>query len=82
VIPEYGQYAVPSGATPDPRLQRRRAQAIETDATWVRAHHQIRVWIYWDDSGHEGNWRLTDAASQQAWRAVAAGGCAAAPRIG
>jgi hypothetical protein len=75
-ITEYGQYAVPAGQQPDPALQRARAAAIRTDAAWLRAHPAIRMWIYWDDTGPRGDWRLTDAASQRAWRDVARSGCA------
>ncbi|SDX86574.1 hypothetical protein SAMN05661080_01489 [Modestobacter sp. DSM 44400] len=74
-ITEYGQYALPAGARPDPALQRARAAAIRADAAWIRAHPRLRMWVYWDDTGARGDWRLTDAASQRAWRAVASSGC-------
>lgn len=76
-IPEYGQYVLPEGARPDPRLQRLRADAIRADAAWIQAHPQIRVWLYWQDVGPEGDWAMTDAVSQGAWRAVARAGCPA-----
>jgi hypothetical protein len=75
LITEYGQYAVRPGERPDPALQQRRAEAIRADAAWIRGHPRIRMWMYWHDFGPRGDWRLTDEASQEAWRDVAAAGC-------
>ncbi|MCW2678380.1 MAG: hypothetical protein JWR70_3420 [Modestobacter sp.] len=74
-ITEYGQYAVGPGAAPEPRQQRARAAAIRTDAEWITAHRRIRMWLYWNSTGDQGDWRLADPASQRAWRGVAAVGC-------
>ena len=74
-ITEYGQYAVRPGEPPRPDLQRQRAVAIEEDAAWIGDHPQIRMWNYWDGTGAQGDWRLTDVASQSAWQAVARSGC-------
>jgi hypothetical protein len=77
VIPEYGQYVLPPGERPHLRLQLERAAAIRADAAWIREHPRVRVWLYWQDTGHQGDWSMTDDASQRAWRAAARSGCAA-----
>jgi hypothetical protein len=74
LVTEYGQYAV-RGGRPDPVAQQERAAAIRTDAAWIATHPRFRMWLYWNGTGDQGDWRLTDAASQQAWRAVARTGC-------
>lgn len=75
LITEYGQYAVRPGERPDPDLLEARRAAIQADARWIGDHPRIRMWLYWDDSGDRGDWRLTDAASQRVWRDVARSGC-------
>jgi hypothetical protein len=75
LIPEYGQYLVPNGQQADPAKQQERARMIRQDAAWVSRHPQIKAWLYWMGSDPRGSWRLTDRASQQAWRTLAAGGC-------
>ena len=77
LITEYGQYAVQVGATPDPARERARARAIRQDAAWIDDHLRIRMWMYWQAVGAQGDWRMHDEASQRAWRAVAAAGCPA-----
>jgi hypothetical protein len=74
-ITEYGQYAVDLGATPDPAKERARARAIRRDAAWIADHPRIRMWLYWQAVGAQGDWRMHDQASQRAWREVAASGC-------
>jgi hypothetical protein len=75
VVPEYGQYVLPAGERPDPDLQRARAEAIRADAQWIADHPRIRIWLYWQDTGHQGDWAMTDELSQHAWSAVAQTGC-------
>lgn len=75
LITEYGQYAVGAAAQPDPAQQGARAAAIRADAAWITGHPEFRMWMYWDGPGAQGDWRLTDRASQRAWQAVAAAGC-------
>ena len=75
VVAEYGQYVVPMDEEPDAAMLRRRAEAIRVDAAWIREHPRIRMWLYWHDLGHGGDWRLTDDLSQRAWRRVALSGC-------
>jgi hypothetical protein len=75
VVAEYGQYVVAPGSPSDPALERRRAEAIRADAAWLETHPEFRMWLYWHDLGHGGDWRLTDEASMRAWRDVAASGC-------
>lgn len=75
LIPEYGQYYAPAGQSPDPAKLKARAQAIRQDARWIADHPQIKAWLYWMGGSAKGTWRLTDRASQQAWRSVAASGC-------
>jgi hypothetical protein len=75
VIPEYGQYVLPPGQVPDPTLHQKRAEAIEADAAWISEHPRVRIWLYWQDTGHQGDWSMTDEPSQRAWRAVARSGC-------
>jgi hypothetical protein len=74
-ITEYGQGVRKRGEPADPSRNAARAQAITTDAAWIHAHPRIRMWLYWQATGAQGDWRLRDAASQAAWRAVADSGC-------
>jgi hypothetical protein len=74
-ITEYGQYAVPSGQRSDPAKEQARAAAIREDAAWIADHPKIRMWIYWQATGIQGDWRLRDPAGRKAWREVAASGC-------
>ena len=74
-ITEYGQYAVPPGTPRDPAKDRERVAAIRTDAAWIAAHPRIRMWLYWQGLGAQGDWRLDDRGSQRAWRAIADEGC-------
>jgi hypothetical protein len=75
LITEYGQYVIGQGELPDPAKEAARVQAIEADAAWIEQHKRIRMWLYWDGTGAQGDWRLHDKASQQAWRTVAEAGC-------
>ena len=75
LVTEYGQYALRPGEQPDPEQQQARAEAIGTDAAWLADHPQFRMWMYWNGTGDQGDWRLTDTASQRAWQAVARSGC-------
>ncbi|MDQ6874121.1 MAG: hypothetical protein M3042_03520, partial [Actinomycetota bacterium] len=74
LITEYGQYAVAPGGTADPAMQAKRAQVIAADAAWIKAQGKIKMWLYWDGTGAQGDWSLTDAASRQAWKNVAVTG--------
>ena len=71
LITEYGQYAVPPGQRADPAMLTLRAEVIAADAAWLRSEGTISMWLYWDALGDQGDWRLEDTASQQAWQAVA-----------
>ncbi len=74
-IAEYGQYAVPPGGTRDPVLEAKRAALIKQDAAWLAARPQVSsVWLLWNGYGSQGNWKLQDQGSIDAWRAVAARG--------
>jgi hypothetical protein len=81
-ITEYGQYAHPIDATPDPAMERARAQAIQKDAAWIAKHPRIRMWLYWQAVGAAGDWRIEDPASQRAWQAVASSGCSGTKAAG
>ncbi len=74
-ITEYGQYAVADGERRDPGKERARAEAIRQDAAWIAEHPRIRMWMYWQAVGAQGDWRMHDEASQRAWREAAASGC-------
>lgn len=74
-ITEYGQGVRKPGAADDPSQDAARAQAIRTDAVWIHAHPRIRMWLYWQSTGAQGDWRLQDPVSREAWRAVAESGC-------
>ena len=74
-ITEYGQYVVSDGAQRDKAKERARAQAIRIDAAWIADHPRIRMWMYWQAVGAQGDWRIQDQASKKAWREVAATGC-------
>lgn len=77
VMPEYGQYFAPVDRAPDPAKLQARVSAIRQDAAWIAQHPQFKAWLYWQGGGNTGQWRLTDAASQQAWQSIAASGCRA-----
>lgn len=77
LVVEYGQYAVRPGEVSRPESERARAAAIRQDAAWIAGHAQIRGWFYWQGNGPNGDWRMRDAASLEAWREVAASGCTA-----
>jgi len=74
LISEYGQYAVPPGKRADPAMLALRAEVIAADAAWLSAEDTISMWLYWDAHGDQGDWRLEDTASQQAWQAAAESG--------
>jgi hypothetical protein len=77
-IVEYGQYELRPGMRRDPADERARAEAIRADAAWILAHPRIGMWLYWQAIGaRDGDWRIRDKASKEAWRAVAALGCGA-----
>ncbi len=72
-IAEYGQYAVPPGATRDPALEAKRAQLVAADAVWLAAQPKFTaMWLVWNGSGAQGNWKLQDQGSIDAWKTVAA----------
>lgn len=75
---EYGRGVVPFGGTLDPTTAIARRALFPIDATYLRSLPDVRVWCYWYtlDGANPKNptpdqWRLTDPASQAAWRAVA-----------
>lgn len=71
-IAEYGQYAVPPGGQRDPALEAKRATLISRDAAWLANQPKFTaMWLVWNGSGSQGNWKLQDQASIEAWRAVA-----------
>jgi len=72
-IAEYGQYAVPPGQPRDPALEAKRAGLITRDAAWLAARPQVSaMWLVWNGYGSQGNWKLQDRDSIDAWKAVAA----------
>jgi hypothetical protein len=71
LITEYGQGTAGGGSSRDLA----RARAIGKDAAWIATHPRIRMWLYWQAAGPQGDWRLRDPVSQAAWRAVAESGC-------
>jgi hypothetical protein len=75
LITEYGQYAVADGERRVPAKEQARAAAIRQDAAWIADHPRIGMWLYWQGIGAQGDWRLSDEASRQAWREVAEAGC-------
>jgi len=74
LITEYGQYAVAPGQRSDPQMLTERAATIRQDAAWLAEQGTISMWLYWDATGDQGDWRLNDPESQQAWREVAQSG--------
>ena len=77
-VVEYGQYAVDGQGPPDPAGLRARSAAIRADAAWIAAHPRIRMWVYWQATGAQGDWRIRDEEGRQAWRSVADSGCSPA----
>ena len=72
-IAEYGQYAVPPGGARDATLETKRANLITRDAAWLTAQPKFTsMWLVWNGYGAQGNWKLQDRGSIDAWRAVAA----------
>jgi hypothetical protein len=82
LIAEYGQYMRRPGGRSDWTKAQARAEVIREDARWIQDHPQIAMWIYWQGADAEGDWRLQDDASRQAWREVAESGCGAGSRAG
>jgi hypothetical protein len=75
-ITEYGQGVQKAGQqAADPATNAARVQALRADATWIAHHPKIRMWMYWQATGAQGDWRLKDAGSQAEWRRIAASGC-------
>ena len=71
-IAEYGQYAVPPGKARSATLEAKRARLITRDAAWLGARPQFSaMWLVWNGHGAQGNWKLQDRASINAWTAVA-----------
>lgn len=71
-IAEYGQYAVPPGQKRDASLEAQRARLIARDATWLAAQPKFTaMWLVWNGSGAQGNWKLQDRDSIDAWKAAA-----------
>jgi hypothetical protein len=75
IIPEWGVYCYDEigGATPDPTQQAARASTIIPE--WVSDMRTIGVTAacYWNvpqKNGERGTWKLTDSASQAAYRAI------------
>ncbi len=72
-IAEYGQYAQPAGQPRNRTLENKRAALIKQDAAWLTAQPQFTaMWLVWNGSGDQGNWKLQDRASIDAWKTVAA----------
>src|SRR4051812_17579472 len=74
-ITEYGQGVQKPGAGPDPDREAARVRAMKADAAWIAGHPRIRMWLYWQATGAQGDWRLRDVASQEEWRTIAETGC-------
>ena len=74
LITEYGQYSIRPGYGVDAAMQAKRAVTIAADAAWIASQGRVKMWLYWNGTGAQGNWTLTDAASKQAWKNVAAAG--------
>lgn len=74
LITEYGRYVVKAGQPADPVMQAKRAAVIRADAQWIKKQGGFRMWLIWNGLGPKGDWRLTDPASQRAFREVAAAG--------
>ncbi|MDQ6936694.1 MAG: hypothetical protein M3140_03130 [Actinomycetota bacterium] len=72
LITEYGQYVVKPGTVPSATSQAQRAKAIAGDAAGISSQDKIKMWLHWGGTGAQGDWSLTDAASQKAWRNIAA----------
>lgn len=66
IITEYGQYAIPPGGVADPAQQVKRATIIRADAQWITDQSKISMWLYWNGTGAQGDWSLTDADSRLA----------------
>ncbi|MEJ7707306.1 MAG: hypothetical protein WKF82_08535 [Nocardioidaceae bacterium] len=78
-IAEYGQYAVPPGGVRDATAEAKRAKVIRQDAAWLAQQTKFTgMWLVWNGYGAQGNWKLQDPASIDAWRAVCAKGRIAA----
>lgn len=70
---EYGRGVSTSWAPIKWTTIQARIKVFAEDSAWLRSRAGVRVWSYWyttDNSG--GQWRMTDAASQDAWARVAA----------
>lgn len=72
-ITEYGRGIAPFTN----EMNALRAENIAKDAAYLRSNpagHKAVVWMYWWTTGSDGsNWRFTDQASIDAWKAAAQG---------
>jgi len=73
VVAEYGRYVVAPGTQANPLKQAARARNIPVDESYLRSM-RFTMWLLWHGTGDKGDWRLTDRASQTAWRNVANNG--------
>lgn len=73
VVAEYGQGVVKPGEQPNPASEAARARIIAEDESYLRSI-RFTMWLVWHGVGPKGDWRLTDPASQAAWRTVASHG--------
>jgi len=65
---EYGRGIVPVS---DADVARR-ISVFAADNEWLRSRGGVNTWAYWYCPGAVDQWRMLDAASQEAWRKVAA----------
>lgn len=73
VMAEYGQCVQSSVNLCTAAEQAARARIIPVDEAYLRSM-RFTMWLLWQGTGPQGDWRLTDAGSQAAWRSVAANG--------
>jgi hypothetical protein len=60
---EFGRMADPNDTSVRPRV-------LLDSETWLRQHH-FRGFLYWQNTGAAGDWRLDDPGSIEAWRSIA-----------
>jgi hypothetical protein len=66
-------YVTEFGRKIDPNDPQARANDLLASETWLKSHG-FGMFLYWNGSGAQGDWKLTDAPSQAAWKAIASRG--------
>jgi hypothetical protein len=65
-------HVVEYGCKSDPADASHRAATLQAGQEWLTSTGKFRMYLYWDGSGSDGDWALTDQPSIDAWKSIAA----------